>query len=208
VHRIDLARRERTVRGRIPVTTAARTLVDLAGSLPRTTLADAVDTAFGTGIVTPAAVCDAARLSSRAPGKKGLPSLAKVLEPWIDPIRPDSPAEARLLRRLQEWGVPTPVRQHVVRDAAGVPAGPPAQAGLLLPEVGTLVPQAAAAADLPQQLPCRLARWCRRHRLQRADHSSYAACHPSQRGERRITRRWRSTSLLRAPPGARPILRR
>ncbi len=121
VHRVDLAAEDRTRRALIPVTSAARTIVDVSGSFEASILADTVDAAFEASIVTPAAVLGAARRASRAPGKKGLATLVKVLEPWTDPIRPDSPAEARLLRRLDEWGVAAPVRQHVVRDAAGVP---------------------------------------------------------------------------------------
>jgi hypothetical protein len=36
-----------------------------------------------------------------------------------DPIQPESPAEARLVRRLREWGLPEAALQHVVRDAGG-----------------------------------------------------------------------------------------
>jgi hypothetical protein len=42
-----------------------------------------------------------------------------VLAAWTPGVAPASPAEARLLRRTDEWGFQAPERQLVVRDAGG-----------------------------------------------------------------------------------------
>ena len=45
--------------------------------------------------------------------------LRAALEPWIGGIVPGSPAEARLIRRLSDWGLPEPVLQHRVDLPSG-----------------------------------------------------------------------------------------
>ena len=44
--------------------------------------------------------------SQRAPGGRGCPALLRALAPWTDAIQPESPAEARLVRRLADWRLP------------------------------------------------------------------------------------------------------
>jgi hypothetical protein len=41
--------------------------------------------------------------------------LREALEPWLDGVMPGSPAEARLMRKLADAGIPSPVKQHPVR---------------------------------------------------------------------------------------------
>ena len=42
-----------------------------------------------------------------------------MLKTWTDDLAPDSPAEARFLRRLLDWGATGVVTQHEVRDHLG-----------------------------------------------------------------------------------------
>jgi very-short-patch-repair endonuclease len=119
VHRSELDAVEITRMGTIPLTRVPRTLVDLASGLSPRALERAVDTALYRRLTSPAEIEAAIGRAQRRPGRAGAPALRAVLAAWADRIRPESPAEARLLRRIDEWGLPKPVRQHVVRDAAG-----------------------------------------------------------------------------------------
>jgi hypothetical protein len=105
--------------GPIPVTRVSRTLVDLSSVLTQGALESAVDSALDRGLTSPSEVEAAVARAQSAPGRAGLPALRRALEAWTDGIRPGSPAEARLVRRLADWAFPTPIRQHVVRDATG-----------------------------------------------------------------------------------------
>ena len=42
-----------------------------------------------------------------------------MLAGWTDAIRPDSVAEAAVLRRIRGFGLPVPTTQHVIVDADG-----------------------------------------------------------------------------------------
>jgi hypothetical protein len=110
---------DRTKVGVIPSTTPARALVDVAAFVPSKRLAELVDEVLCTGLAHPAAILGAARRSQHAKGRKGIPVLVDALRPWLDGIRPGSPAELRLLRRLEGWGLPPPTKQHRVTDELG-----------------------------------------------------------------------------------------
>lgn len=103
----------------IPATVPARTLVDCAQILDGPQLMAIVDPALCRRLTTPLAVQRAAREVSSSGSLQGLPQLREVLAVWTDGIRPGSPAEMRLLRRIERWGFPTPERQVELRDAAG-----------------------------------------------------------------------------------------
>lgn len=113
VHRSTLAAHERAHLLVVPVTSPTRTVVDSASLLAAEPLGDLIDAAIVGGLTT------AAKLDAAAGGRTGSPRLASALKPWTDPIRPGSPAEVRLMRRLADWGFPPPVSQYVVRDEAG-----------------------------------------------------------------------------------------
>ena len=51
--------------------------------------------------------------------QKGAAALRRVVRPWSTGVRPQSPAETRLIRRLEEWGFPPPERQLVILDKDG-----------------------------------------------------------------------------------------
>jgi hypothetical protein len=105
--------------GPLSCTAPARTLVDCAAILGHDALCELVDVALCRELANPAAVRAAAGRVGRRPGRKGLPLIEQVLEVWDAGPRPGSPAEMRLLRRLVQWGFPTPERQIKVRDARG-----------------------------------------------------------------------------------------
>lgn len=99
----------------IPVTTPARTLVDLAGKLSTSALTEAVDDVLCRRLVDVGDL--ASHLAGLGAGHRGSAALWQVLGPWMPsgPL-PGSIAEMRLLRRLTEAGIPAPVRQHEVRS--------------------------------------------------------------------------------------------
>ena len=121
VHRSDLDSSDLTRMGAIATTRVPRTLLDLSTVLAPSALERAVDTALDGRLTTPAHIDAAIGRAQRAPGRAGVTSLRAALEAWVGAIRPESPAEARLLRRIGEWRLPEPVRQHLVRDAGGTP---------------------------------------------------------------------------------------
>jgi hypothetical protein len=120
VHHADLDPADVTRIGPIPVTRVHRTLVDLAAVTTTVVLEHAVDTALDAGRTSLRSIEAAIERAQAGRGRPGVVALRRALTAWIDPIRPGSPAEARLLRHLREWGVVEPVRQHEVRDADGL----------------------------------------------------------------------------------------
>lgn len=103
-----------TVIGTIPVTTPARTLVDLAAVVSVETLEEALDDALRRGLVS------LSRLRWRAQeiGRMGRPGVTK-LRGLIDAGSagvPQSVFETRLLRVLKRAGLPQPELQYQIRD--------------------------------------------------------------------------------------------
>ena len=113
VHRSDVSELDRTSVGVIPCTTAARVVIDVAPIVPFTELCAVVDSALGRSLCTPSEVLGAVRRAGR--GRHGVPAVFAALGPWLSAVRPGSPGEVRLLRRLDDWGLPTPQRQWEVR---------------------------------------------------------------------------------------------
>jgi hypothetical protein len=114
VHRAPLHTIDRTSSDRIPCTAPPRTLLDLGRTVEREMLAALVDDVLCRELCRPSDVLGMVRRSRwRTAG------LLSVLDVWLEGLRPGSPPELRLLRRLQDWGFPTPVRQYELRDADG-----------------------------------------------------------------------------------------
>lgn len=119
----------------LPVTTSARTLVDLAARLGRDRLGWAVDDAHVARrcrIEDVAAVYD----ELRRPGKRGMRTLRRVLALRSDGyVPPESVLERRLLAVLRKGGLPEPVRQ------AALPWRPnaPSRVDLLYPRQRVIV---------------------------------------------------------------------
>jgi hypothetical protein len=104
---------------RIPTTRPARTIVDCAMVCSPATLANVIDDALTRKMCTPREVGAALRWVEARPGRKGSGHLRRLLDVWEGAITPDSPAEARLIRRIVEWGLPAPTLQHRVTDHKG-----------------------------------------------------------------------------------------
>lgn len=107
-----------TARG-FPTTTAARSLVDSSRVLELERLGEAINIALARGeVTTEELVATALRLEAH-PGRLGHARLRQAMAGWTDAIRPDSAAEAAILRRIVDDGLPLPVTQYEVRDHGG-----------------------------------------------------------------------------------------
>ena len=102
--------------GAIPVTTVARTLIDLAAIVEREVLEEALDDVLGRRLTTVPRVLTR---TAEAGNVKGIGVLRSLLEAR-DPRSavPDSVFETRLLRVLRKSDVGIPVMQFEVRDGA------------------------------------------------------------------------------------------
>jgi hypothetical protein len=96
------------------VTTADRTAIDLARTLPRIDVLPVLDAALAAGVCTPESL--AAELD-RHVGLRGVRQ-ARQLVPLADP-RPESPQESRLRLRCHDAGLPSPTPQLPVFDSGG-----------------------------------------------------------------------------------------
>jgi very-short-patch-repair endonuclease len=103
-----------TVVDAIPVTTPARTLMDVAGTCPRDRVEEALDDALRRGLVSLARL----RWQLREAGCMGRPG-TRALRSLVDaraPGRlPKSVIETRLLRVLKRGGLAPPAIQHEIR---------------------------------------------------------------------------------------------
>lgn len=106
-----------TSRDGIPVTTAARTLFDLAGLRGRGTLDLAVDNALRRRLTTVSELAATADRLARS-GRKGSGLFRAVLDVRNGAVT-ESEAERRLLQILEHHGLPRPDVQHEIRDDAG-----------------------------------------------------------------------------------------
>ncbi len=98
----------------IPVTTVARTLIDIAGSGQASIVEEALDDALRRGLVTLSRL--QRRLQeTRGPGRRGTRVLADLVgaRASISAV-PQSVFETRLLRVLRAAGVPVPAVQHEI----------------------------------------------------------------------------------------------
>ena len=119
LQRSPLAAVDVTRRRGLPVTTIARALVDAGPHLGLTRLHQVTAEALTARRTTPTRIEDALRRVEAEPGRLGSGLLRQVLETWTGPIVPDSVAEATVIRRIADFGLPRPTLQHVIHDAAG-----------------------------------------------------------------------------------------
>jgi hypothetical protein len=111
---------DRTQVGPIPCTTVSRSLVEAARHLDQARLDELVDSAIHRRLTSTSAILGSMRRARSGWGRAGASRLRNSIQPWLGPVAPESPGEARLLRRLAEWGLPEPVRQHPVELDSGV----------------------------------------------------------------------------------------
>jgi hypothetical protein len=122
VHRGQLRPGERAAKDRIPCTAPVRTVLDCAEVLEGEALCDLVDSALCRKLMQPSRLiraAETARRGSRGARRAGLGRLLEALEVWRSGAPPGSPPEAKLQRRLQEWGFPPVQRQVEVYDKDG-----------------------------------------------------------------------------------------
>jgi len=106
VHRLrSLLPADVTSRAGLRVTTAARTLLDLAPSLPERRLERAVSEAEALGLVT---MAELGALLARTPGHRGLAPLLALLAERRGPTLTRSEAEERVLAIIRSAGLPEP----------------------------------------------------------------------------------------------------
>ncbi len=105
VHRVRLPEGERTVRYRVPVTTPARTLLDLASVLEARELEGVVARAEREALVRPD---ELAKLVERHAGQRGARAIRRVFQLPGAPALTRSAAEAELLALVREAGLPPP----------------------------------------------------------------------------------------------------
>jgi hypothetical protein len=103
--------------GPFPVTRPARTVLDLASVLPVARLEPILWDAARRDAELPTAIAAAAARHPAAPGRGRLARALAGLHPEV--TRAASPLEVHGLLAFGRAGAPTPVLQHVVRDAAG-----------------------------------------------------------------------------------------
>jgi len=120
VRRSPLAPADRARIGPIPCSTPARALLEAAAILSGEEVQELLDDAIDRRIVSASGVLAAIRRSASGKGRSGSLRLRAALQPWLDGIRPGSPAEVRLIRRIADWGLASPERQHPVVLAGGV----------------------------------------------------------------------------------------
>jgi very-short-patch-repair endonuclease len=120
VHRSSVASFDCTWRHGIPLTTPARTLLDLGAVVDRSVVEMAVEDALRRGLVSlPRLRWTLDRLGRR--GRPGTSPLREVLENrGKRAVTTDSALEVKLLRVLRSAGLPEPVAQFHVRDRGRV----------------------------------------------------------------------------------------
>jgi len=105
-----------TTVGGIPVTTPARTLIDLASVVPRETVEESMDDALRRGLVS---LTDLRRQLAEVGGRgRAGTATMRLLLDSRDPSTavPGSVFERRLLRALIRAGLPPPALQHEIRS--------------------------------------------------------------------------------------------
>jgi hypothetical protein len=113
---------ETCVRWKLPCTTPTRTVLDCAGLLDDEALCELLDAALCRKLMQPSRLIRAssrALAASRRPRQVGLDRLERALDVWRSGAPAGSPPEARLQRKLLEWGFPAAERQVEVRDQSG-----------------------------------------------------------------------------------------
>lgn len=118
VHRVDLPRADVTKILSIPVTTPARTIIDLAGVLEEHPLEDALDCLVRRRLVHPRALQERLEAMDRR-GRDGLGLLLRLVRERTTWNVSGSSWENKVRRAVVAAGLPEPVRQFVVTDEHG-----------------------------------------------------------------------------------------
>jgi hypothetical protein len=116
VHHATVASADRCRFDRVPTTGVARTIVDCAVLVDQRTLDGLVDAAIGRNLTTFRRIQAA---WDRAGPVRGADRLAAALAPYAGGAHPCSEKEAHVLRLFEQWSLPAPVTQYVIRDQDG-----------------------------------------------------------------------------------------
>jgi very-short-patch-repair endonuclease len=105
--------------GLIPVTSRARTLIDLGAVVPAERVEEALDGAERDGAIRRRQLEQRYEVL-RAPGRNGVGAMTQILDRRLAVARlPRSVLERRMIRLLSRAGLPSPVGCHPVRGASG-----------------------------------------------------------------------------------------
>jgi hypothetical protein len=105
-----LAAQDVTVREGIPVTTLARTLLDLAGAVPAHHVRKGLDRAERAGLSD---LSELEAVLARARGRRGARALRAAIEEW-KPSYTKSELETRFAALIERAGLPVPRRNAIV----------------------------------------------------------------------------------------------
>ncbi len=120
IHRHPLSKADVTTIEGIPVTTPARTLIDLASVARRDALEEALDDALRRGMVSLPHLRRRMAAVAR-PGRKGVAVMRQLIDARNPSVAvPDSVFERRLLRLLRRGSWPAPVLQYRIYDERGL----------------------------------------------------------------------------------------
>jgi hypothetical protein len=122
VRRANLRPADKAVKDRLPCTSAVQTVTDCAELLDQEEVCDLVDSALCRKLMQPSRLIKAAEgawPTARKARRAGLGRLLEALEVWRSGAPPGSPPEAKLQRRLKEWGFPPAQRQVEVYGKDG-----------------------------------------------------------------------------------------
>jgi hypothetical protein len=114
IHQSQLPAVDLTVNDTIPVTTPARTLLDLAAVVPADALEEAFDDALRRGLVTVRRLRWRLEELGRRPG---VTTVRRLIEARTGVVGiPESVPETRMARLIERSGLAAPVRQHEIRE--------------------------------------------------------------------------------------------
>lgn len=119
LHRSALPDEDLTIVQGLRVTTVSRTIVDVARYLSQERMEEALNVAISGKMASVESIIRCARRLEHEPGRDGHARLRKAMAGWTDPIRPDTPAEAAVFRRIAKAGLPLPETQYTVLDPTG-----------------------------------------------------------------------------------------
>lgn len=114
IRKADLRPAEKAVKDWLPCTTPVRTVVDCSELLDGEGVCEMVDSALCRKLMQPSKLIRAAEEAlpgARGARRAGVLRLLEALVVWRAGAPPGSPPEAKLQRRLKEWGFPAATRQ-------------------------------------------------------------------------------------------------
>jgi hypothetical protein len=116
VHRCDIPVADRAVVDGIPCSSASRAVVECAPMVDRLGLEEIIDQGIYAERISTASVLASL---GRMPGCRGAAVVRDAVSTWTEDLSPDSPGEARFIRRLLDWGASDIETQYEVFDGDG-----------------------------------------------------------------------------------------